>query len=96
MKTLLIAIVISLLASTSFAAGHMQYNSDADIGRDFGESTLRFAYAIGLRDSMDLEEITRLTSILLKAGYYAGKENKDLEEGVQSYLTEFNKAYKGE
>ena len=91
MKTLVVAIIISLLASTSFAAGTMKYKSDAEIGLMLGESLIRFSYMIGKKNLVESDKLEKYINVLVVSAYAAGENNMGVEDMIERYIVSFKK-----
>ena len=93
MRTLLIAILISLLAGPCLAAGTMKYDSPKEVGLKAGEALIRFNYRLGLTHGLSLKETVSMVEMLTKEAYHAGEDELDVEELVDEYVKAFNKSY---
>ena len=93
MRTLIVALAISLLAGSCLAAGTMKNDSTRELGLKFGESIVRFCYSMGEDNIMDRDELKRLVTVLVEASYMSGENKLNVEDLVDSYITDYNKAY---
>ena len=93
MKTLLIAVLISLLAGSCLAAGTMRYDSPKEVGLKAGEALIRLNYRLGLTHGLSLKETVSMVEMLTKEAYHAGEDELDVEELVDEYIKAFNKSY---